>query len=70
MNADPFRDAANVFARCIGMVRFASPALAYQVAQRGLPRGKRRRRSSQRANVRNVYRCPHCGGWHLGAPMR
>lgn len=71
MSADPFHDAANVFARCAGKVRFASPALAHEVAnRRPANHALRRRRSSQRANIRNVYRCPHCGGWHLGTPMR
>jgi hypothetical protein len=48
---------------CTGKVRFDSPALAASVAKerKGFgPATKGDRRT------RDVYRCQHCNGWHLG----
>ena len=46
-------------AACSGKVRFASAALAHAVCKRGRRNG----------HLREAYRCPYCGGWHLGRPM-
>lgn len=48
-------------AGCAGKKRFRSPALAHRVQVRA---GKAARRRGERP--RAAYRCPHCGGWHLG----
>ena len=50
-------------ADCVGKIRFDSWSLATQVRQE---RGKR---SDQRSR-RQVYRCAHCGGFHLGYSSR
>jgi hypothetical protein len=42
---------------CEGKARFSSPNLALRVL---------RRRSNRDRPPRQVYRCHHCGGWHLG----
>lgn len=39
---------------CTGKARFDSAKLAHLVQRRG-------------HKVRQVYRCRHCGGWHLGS---
>lgn len=56
-SAPPYADG------CTGKVRFDSPALAASVAKerKGFgPATKGDRRT------RDVYRCQHCNGWHLG----
>jgi len=44
-------------AQCEGKWRFDSRSLANQVAQRS---------ARKHEDSRNVYRCPHCGSWHIG----
>lgn len=40
--------------QCEGKQRFDSPHIGYRINRR------------KKAPKRDVYRCPHCGGWHLG----
>ena len=54
-------------ASCFGKVRFDAPAIARQIASR---RYNHRNRISKHRKGRGpvkVYRCHHCGGWHLAA---
>lgn len=48
---------------CTGKVRFASPALAAEVARTRRGRGPN---GNGDTRTRDAYRCPACGGWHLG----
>jgi len=50
-------------AMCLGKVRFADGIKAWRVV-----RARRRalRRKSEGGHVPRLYRCPCCGGWHLG----
>lgn len=41
---------------CLGKARFDTPALAHRVQKR---RGRHDKNGT-------VYRCKHCGGWHIG----
>lgn len=47
-------------AACVGKVAFETASLAQRVA-------RRRARSKAQAKGK-VYRCQHCGKWHLGRP--
>jgi len=54
----------NKIAGCVGKVRFDSARLAHEVAK---PRHRRgRTRGTPIRDQREVYRCPYCGGWHVG----
>lgn len=46
-------------ATCVGKHRFETPGLAREIVNRKSPKGGRKYRAE-------VYRCPHCGGWHIG----
>lgn len=62
-------DQTLVAAACIGKIRFGSAGEAIHIAaMRGNTArwGRRRKRSSARPQPREVYRCQHCGGWHIG----
>lgn len=45
---------------CEGKQRFENPALAQKVNSRRKKAGK----------LSGVYRCEHCGFWHLGRPVK
>lgn len=47
-------------AMCDGKERFVSPQLAHDVL--------RKRKKSGKGAKRQVYRCKHCSGWHIGQP--
>ena len=47
--------------RCVGKKRFGSYKLAAEVAKLSLRRREGARRES--------YRCPSCGGWHVGSVL-
>ena len=50
-------------AQCRGKFAYANPQLAHRAASRERPgwRGSKRKKRHS-----NVYRCPHCGLWHIG----
>jgi len=48
---------------CTGKVRFATPALANEVAKARKGRGHN---GSGDTRTRDAYRCRACAGWHLG----
>ena len=45
-------------ASCEGKERFAKPTTAHKTM--------RRMKAKKRRCRLNVYRCSHCGGWHIG----
>jgi hypothetical protein len=45
---------------CAGKERFANPAIARRVARLG---------NQRREGNRHAYRCPRCGGWHIGSAI-
>lgn len=52
-------------ATCEGKYRFQGRPIAMAVASR-MARANRRR---ARRPI-DTYRCPYCGGWHVGTPVR
>lgn len=48
-------------AQCLGKEKYDSPALANRVANR---RNRRTRRG--RGIPVGIYKCPHCGAFHMG----
>lgn len=57
-------------AQCHGKAQFASARLALEVTRRQAAQRKRRKRARREDGVPSeVYRCTHCGHWHLGRPL-
>lgn len=50
---------SNFVSECAGKVRHATAALAHAVF-----------RKQRKSPGMNVYRCPSCGGWHIGRQAR
>ena len=57
------RDAEFMADHCVGKARFANPTLAVKVIQH---RRKMRKFHKSGEGGGGKYRCPNCGGWHLG----
>ena len=53
-------------ASCFGKVRFDDPAIARQIASRRHDHRSRINKHRKGRGPVKVYRCHHCGGWHLG----
>lgn len=49
--------------QCTGKIGFDSPALAHEVSRK---RAARRQGKDRKREPRSLYRCQHCGKWHLG----
>jgi hypothetical protein len=54
-------------ASCFGKVRFDDPAIARQIASRRYDHRNRISKHRKGRGPVKVYRCHHCGGWHLAA---
>ncbi len=55
-----------VFSSCVGKVRFETLTVAQQVQRRRMKVGKERKCLKDQ----RPYKCPGCGGWHIGADRR
>ena len=50
---------------CLGKDRFANGTEAWRRVKTICTRRRKNRRKRHDAGG-HVYRCPHCGGWHIG----